>query len=59
MSDEKVYANESIIFQANKDYKSIISLSENFKVFTKTKYNWFQKKMIKLFFGFEVKDYEC
>ena len=59
MSDEKIYGNETITFQPNIDYKPIISLSENFKVYTKTKYNWFQKKMIKLFFGFEVVDYEC
>lgn len=59
MSDEKIYGNETITFQPNIDYKSIISLSENFKICTKKKYNWFQKKMLKLFFGIEVKNYEC
>ena len=38
-------------------YRSIIKVG-NMEVFSFHKYNNFQKKMIKLFFGFEVEDYE-
>ena len=38
-------------------YRSIIKVG-NMEVLSFYKYNKFQKKMIKLFFGFEVEDYE-
>lgn len=38
-------------------YKSIFTIG-NVKVMNTKKFNWFQKKMIKIFFGFEVEDYE-
>ena len=38
-------------------YRSIIKIG-NMGVLSFSKYNKFQKKMIKLFFGFEVEDYE-
>ena len=38
-------------------YRSIIKIG-NMEVLSFYKYNKFQKKMIKLFFGFEVEDYE-
>lgn len=38
-------------------YKSIFTIG-NVKVCNTKKFNWFQKKMIKIFFGFEVEDYE-
>lgn len=38
-------------------YRSIIKVG-NMEVLSFSKYNKFQKKMIKLFFGFEVEDYE-
>lgn len=41
----------------HKDYKSIIKIG-NITVFCPTKFNSLQRKMIKIFFGFEVKNYE-
>ena len=38
-------------------YKSVFIIG-NIKVCNTKKFNWFQKKMIKIFFGFEVEDYE-
>ena len=38
-------------------YRSIIKVG-NMEILSFYKYNKFQKKMIKLFFGFEVEDYE-
>lgn len=38
-------------------YRSIIKVG-NMEVLSFYKFNKFQKKMIKLFFGFEVEDYE-
>lgn len=38
-------------------YRSIIKVG-NMEVLSIYKFNKFQKKMIKLFFGFEVEDYE-
>lgn len=40
-----------------KDCKSIIKIG-NIIIYNTKKFNSFQKKMIKLFFGFEVQDYE-
>lgn len=71
MNREKIKINgESIIvgsidasqvplenFKSIPTYKSIIIVG-NMKVLSIYKYNKFQKKMIKLFFGFEVEDYE-
>ena len=39
------------------NYKSIVKIGELY-VYNTHKFNWFQKKMIKIFFGFEVEDYE-
>lgn len=41
----------------NKDYKSIIKIG-NITVFCPTKFNRLQRKMIKIFFGFDVKNRE-
>ena len=38
-------------------YKSVIKVG-NMELLSFYKYNKFQKKMVKLFFGFEVEDYE-
>lgn len=40
-----------------KDYKSIIKVG-NIMVFCPTKFNRLQRKMIKIFFGFDVKNYD-
>lgn len=39
-------------------YKSIVSITEKYHLYTEKKYNWFQKKMLKLFFNIEVEDIE-
>lgn len=38
--------------------KSIIAIGHSFEIGVDKKFNWFQKKMIKWCFGFEVKEYE-
>lgn len=56
--NEKIILKEMGCIFNNPDYKSIIKIGDNVIIHNITKFNWFQKKMIKLFFGFEVKDYE-
>lgn len=48
----------SNIFFEEPDYKSVICFAETFRVCSIKKFNWFQKKMLKIFFGIEVLDYE-
>lgn len=40
------------------DYKSIIKIGDNITIYNTAKFNCFQKKMIKICFGFEVIDYD-
>ena len=49
--------NSNVFFE-EPNYKSVICFSENFKVCSIKKFNWLQKKMLKMFFGIEVIDYE-
>lgn len=48
----------SNIYFKEPDYKSVICFTETFKVCSIKNFNWFQKKMLKIFFGIEVLDYE-
>lgn len=44
------------VIKLNENNKSIFEIG-NIKIYNTKKFNWIQKKMIKFFFGFEVKDY--
>lgn len=48
----------SNVYLEEPDYKSVICFAETFRVCSIKKFNWFQKKMLKIFFGIEVLDYE-
>lgn len=58
MKDKINTAINSNVFFEEPDYKSIICFSENFRVCSIKKYNWLQKKMLKLIFNIEVINYE-
>ena len=47
MNKEIYSINEPIV-------NSIIKIGNNFNIYTDKKFNWFQRKMIKFYFGFEV-----
>ena len=49
--------NSNIYFE-EPDYKSVICFAETMRVCSIKKFNRFQKKMLKIFFGIEVLDYE-
>ena len=49
--------NSTVNFE-EPDYKSVVCFTENFRVCSLKKFNWLQKKMLKLVFGIEVLDYE-
>lgn len=50
--------NSSVFLKECENYKSVICFSENFRVFSIKKFNWFQRKMLKAIFGIDVLDYE-
>lgn len=57
MNDEKIEVSNKIYFN-EPDYKSVICFAETFRVCSIKRFNWFQKKMLKIFFGIEVLNYE-
>lgn len=49
--------NNCYVFDYTKDYKSTFVVG-NITMFCTKRFNWFQRKMLKVFFGFEVNNLE-
>lgn len=58
MKDKISNKINSNVFFEEPNYKSVICFSENFRVCSIKKFNWLQKKMLKVIFGIEVINYE-
>lgn len=55
--NKEIYIDEDTILQLRTPkYVTSIKFAEEFIVNVSRKFNWFQKKMMKFFFGWDVKD---
>ena len=61
MNDKITTTNENIVYNGTIEklppVKSKITIG-NLTIFNTKKFNWFQKKMIKLVFGIKIEDYK-
>lgn len=58
MYKEEITSTLNDLYLEETNYKSVVYFTEYFAVCSKKKYNWLQKKMLKLLFNIEVIDYE-